>query len=112
MMASIASTADGINIEGNNFKVNALIGSPDMLLFACERIIELEKTISSIEQNTKPIDASIQPGDKVIYERCFGDQELFFVGMAPKLSSSLNDCVVTNGENCCPVIYAELKKIE
>jgi len=41
-MATIASTADGISIEGNSFKVTALTGSPDMLLFACEKIRELE----------------------------------------------------------------------
>lgn len=42
-MATIASTADGLLIEGNGFKVSALTGSPDMLLFACERIEELEE---------------------------------------------------------------------
>ena len=44
-MATIASTADGLTIEGNNFKVCALTGSPDMLLFACERINKLEQAL-------------------------------------------------------------------
>jgi hypothetical protein len=42
-MATVAATADGLAIEGNNFKVGALIGCPDMVLFACERIAELER---------------------------------------------------------------------
>jgi len=45
LMATVASTADGLNIEGNNFKVCALTGSPDMLLFACEKIKELEQEL-------------------------------------------------------------------
>lgn len=44
-MATIASTADGLEVSGNNFKVCALTGSPDMLLFACERIKELEQEL-------------------------------------------------------------------
>ena len=44
-MATVAATADGLNIEGNNFKVGALIGCPDMVLFACERITELEEEL-------------------------------------------------------------------
>lgn len=46
-MATVASTADGLLIEGNNFKVTALTGCPDMLLFACERIDELEALVRS-----------------------------------------------------------------
>jgi hypothetical protein len=42
-MATVAQTADCLEISGNNFKVNALIGCPDMLLFSCERIKELEQ---------------------------------------------------------------------
>lgn len=49
LMASVASTADGLNIEGNNFKVCALTGFPDMLLFACERMKELEQDLFYIQ---------------------------------------------------------------
>ena len=48
-MATIASTADGLSIKGNNFKVCALTGSPDMLLFACERIKELEQELTQTQ---------------------------------------------------------------
>ena len=41
--AKIASTADGIEISGNQFKVTELQACPDMLLFACEKIIKLEE---------------------------------------------------------------------
>lgn len=41
-MATVAQTADGLEISGNNFKVTALTGCPDMVLFACERIKQLE----------------------------------------------------------------------
>lgn len=44
-MATVSQTADGLEISGNNFKVNALIGCPDMVLFACERIKELEQEL-------------------------------------------------------------------
>jgi hypothetical protein len=46
-MATVAATADGLAIEGNNFKVGALIGCPDMVLFACERIAELQKELTA-----------------------------------------------------------------
>lgn len=36
--AKIASTADGIEISGNQFKVTELQACPDMLLFACEKL--------------------------------------------------------------------------
>jgi hypothetical protein len=51
-MATVAATADGLSIEGNNFKVSALIGCPDMVLFACEEIARLEsmcKTLTTME---------------------------------------------------------------
>ena len=46
-LATIAATADGLTIEGNNFKITALTGCPDMLLFACETIIETEEKYQS-----------------------------------------------------------------
>jgi hypothetical protein len=49
--ASIASTADGLRLEGNNFKLGCLTGSPDMLLFACEKINSLEKEIERLKKN-------------------------------------------------------------
>ncbi len=56
-MATIASTADDLSIEGNNFKVNALTGSPDMVLFACEQIggkdIQLAMQEDDIERMLK-----------------------------------------------------------
>ena len=44
-MATVSQTADGLEISGNNFKANALMGCPDMVLFACERIKELEQEL-------------------------------------------------------------------
>jgi hypothetical protein len=48
-MATVAATADGLTIEGNNFKVGALIGCPDMVLFACEKIAELNKENKTLQ---------------------------------------------------------------
>lgn len=45
-IATVAQTADGLEISGNNFKVTALTGCPDMVLFACERIKELEQEVA------------------------------------------------------------------
>jgi len=53
-MATVASTANGLMIEGNNFKVGALTGCPDMVLFACERIECLEKKLQSTQVVDKP----------------------------------------------------------
>ena len=44
-LATMASTMDGLSIEGNNFKITCLTGCPDMVLFACERIKELEQEL-------------------------------------------------------------------
>ena len=44
-MATVAQTANGLEIKGNNFKVTSLIGCPDMVLFSCERIKELEQEL-------------------------------------------------------------------
>lgn len=49
-MASVASTADGLRIEGKNFKVTALAGCPDMLLFACEQIKQLQSRLAEAER--------------------------------------------------------------
>jgi hypothetical protein len=66
-MATIASTADGLNVEGNNFKVCALTGSPDMLLFACERIKELESfNMNELRGLPKDIDLLIQSATTLI----------------------------------------------
>ncbi len=46
-MATVAQTADGIEVSGNNFKVNALLGCPDMVLFACENIKFLESRLEA-----------------------------------------------------------------
>ena len=43
--AEISSTANGLEISGNAFKVTELTGCPDMLLFAVERIEALEKAV-------------------------------------------------------------------
>jgi len=43
--ASIASTADGLRIEGNNFKLVNFQACPDMLLYSCELIKDLEKQL-------------------------------------------------------------------
>ncbi len=54
--ASVASTADGLKLEGPNFKLTCLTACPDMLLFACEelakaneRVAELQSTVSDVE---------------------------------------------------------------
>lgn len=49
-MATVAQTAEGLEVSGNNFKVNALIGCPDMTLFACERIEALEQELMQIKK--------------------------------------------------------------
>jgi hypothetical protein len=49
-MATIASTPDGLSIEGNNSKVMAFLGTPNMLLFACEKILTLEHTLAQVKE--------------------------------------------------------------
>lgn len=51
--AKIASTADGIEISGNQFKVTELQACPDMLLFACEKL-QRDEWISVDENNNHP----------------------------------------------------------
>ena len=58
-MATVAATADGLNIEGNNFKVGALIGCPDMVLFACERIAELEESNKTLMQRATDLEREL-----------------------------------------------------
>lgn len=48
--AKIASTADGIEISGNAFKVIELQACPDMLLHAVERIKELEEALKKAHE--------------------------------------------------------------
>jgi hypothetical protein len=43
--AEIASTADGLQISGDTFKVIELTSCPDMLLFAAQRIQTLEEAL-------------------------------------------------------------------
>lgn len=44
-MATVAQTADGLEISGKNFKVTALTGCPDMVLFACEQLDETQQEL-------------------------------------------------------------------
>jgi hypothetical protein len=44
--ASKAYYADGLRIEGNNFKVGCMQACPDMLLFACDKINALESELA------------------------------------------------------------------
>jgi hypothetical protein len=67
-MATVASTADGLNIEGNNFKVCALTGSPDMLLFACERIKELESVLKYYKYECSGYEPSISVFQRMVDE--------------------------------------------
>jgi len=62
-MAIIASTADGLVIEGNGFKVSSLTGSPDMVLFACEKIKELTERLEIEQEQFKQIRLHTQDGD-------------------------------------------------
>lgn len=47
--ARSAALIEGLKIEGNNHKVGCLLGAPDMLLYACERITQLESMLSTEE---------------------------------------------------------------
>lgn len=44
--ASISSTANGIKVDGPAFKVIELMSCPDKLIYACERIQDLENAIT------------------------------------------------------------------
>jgi hypothetical protein len=48
--ATIAQTADGLEISGNSFKVTSLTACPDMVLFACERIEKLEQELMQTQR--------------------------------------------------------------
>lgn len=52
-LATCAATADGIEVSGNNFKVGALIGCPDKVLYCCEVI---EKQSKLLEEFNKLVD--------------------------------------------------------
>lgn len=62
--ASVASTADGLTLEGPNFKLGCLTACPDMLLFACE---ELAKA------NERVIDSIIEPLFKARWSGALSD---------------------------------------
>jgi hypothetical protein len=59
-MAKVASTANGLTIEGNNFKVTALTGCPDMLLYACSQLVELTKENEKLKAEIKYVDAKVK----------------------------------------------------
>ena len=48
--ASVASTADGLKLEGPNFKLTCLTACPDMLLFACEELAKANERVSELEK--------------------------------------------------------------
>lgn len=49
-LATCAATADGLEISGNNFKVGALIGCPDKVLYCCELIEEQNALIAEFKK--------------------------------------------------------------
>lgn len=48
--ASVASTADGLTLEGPNFKLGCLTACPDMLLFACEELAKANERVKELEK--------------------------------------------------------------
>lgn len=46
--ASVASTADGLTLEGPNFKLGCLTACPDMLLFACEQLAKANERVKEL----------------------------------------------------------------
>lgn len=46
--ASVAATADGLSMSGNNFKLGCFQACPDMVLHACDRIEQLESEIQKL----------------------------------------------------------------
>jgi hypothetical protein len=56
--ASKAYHADGLRIEGNNFKIGCMMACPDMLLFACEKINALEAELLAVKSQSN----SLKPG--------------------------------------------------
>jgi len=63
-LATVAATADGLTIEGNHFKATALTGCPDMLLFACETIIEQADKITELKAENARIKRLLDNGIK------------------------------------------------
>jgi hypothetical protein len=68
-MATVAATADGLSIEGNNFKVGALTGCPDMVLFACESIATLEAEILAMREAKEEDDLNAKEEGIRVIER-------------------------------------------
>lgn len=65
--ASVASTADGLTLEGPNFKLGCLTACPDMLLFACEELAKANERVRELEseldlRDVKIIDLQHQVG--------------------------------------------------
>lgn len=101
-MATVAQTADGLEISGKNFKVTALTGCPDMLLFACENIQFLEKRLE-----TARIDAVASFGAELIdeHEHCFIGGETQIQAICQVVNDKINKPVSVNkkpelGVNC------------
>lgn len=59
-MATVAQMADGIEISGNDFKVTALCGCPDMVLFACEEILNLQLVLDEIQNSLGDISGFVE----------------------------------------------------
>lgn len=88
--ATLTSTVDGLEISGNNFKVNTLMGCPDMVLFACEKNQLLEQEILSLQLTLSLIKDSLSEVS------CFVENldDTLVVGKA----KALNTCLEIGGE--------------
>tara|TARA_R110000851_G_C12802726_1_gene537632 strand:- start:41 stop:454 length:414 start_codon:yes stop_codon:yes gene_type:complete len=73
-LATIASTANGLEISGNNFKITALTGCPDMLLFACEQIAKSESVVGKWLSVNEPM--ALEPDQNVWAHWDDGEVEL------------------------------------
>jgi hypothetical protein len=108
-MATVAATADGLKIEGNNFKVGALIGCPDMVLFACEHINNLEKKLIELFNEKKELVARIAKaelafavveGRNAELESIIDSRDKFIVDLKDDLSNlALTINMIKSGEN-------------
>ena len=73
--ASVASTADGLKLEGPNFKLTCLTACPDMLLFACEELAKANERVAELESQRQLLTKRIEPlldmqEDGEHYARC------------------------------------------
>lgn len=105
--ASVASTADGLTLEGPNFKLGCLTACPDMLLFACEELAKANQLVAELEKLNNNQSKTIEAMEGVIASEIAMAFEKASIPLRAKAGCIGEFNFIIEDAICCPQCWEE-----